>query len=325
MKQIELLKLAENILQKNEIQEANIKAKKLLEFVLNQTRSEFILHELEEVDIKKEQKLMSNIYEILKGRPIQYITQNQEFMGLNFYVDENVLIPQPDTEILVEQVVKVINQKYDDIQNKSSKETKLHNQKDLDKKTIQVLDLCTGSGAIAVSIAKYTKNIAQTKKLNKTNLEGKDGNIKITATDISSKALSVANKNAINNKVEKNIEFLQSDMFSNLTGRKFDIIVSNPPYIETSIIPTLSDEVKHEPVLALDGGEDGLEFYKIILENSYKYLKNDGYILLEIGYDQGKKIHDLFEKLKDRCNIEMVTKKPIKDFGGNDRVMILKK
>ena len=282
MKQSELLKKGKEILGNKNINEPNEKASKLLQYILNQTREQFIINSLEEVSKNYEEDYLKELGKIINGMPLQYITHKQEFMGLDFYVDENVLIPQPDTEVLVEEAIKLIKN------NESAK----------------VLDLCTGSGAIAVSIAKYSKNT------------------KVIASDISKKALEVANKNVINNNVQ-NVELLQSDMFEKLENYKFDLIVSNPPYIESSTIKNLSKEVQNEPEIALDGGKDGLEFYKIILKQAYKYLNKNGYLLLEIGYDQGEKILKLCKEYS--CNLNLITKKPIKDLGGNNRVIILQK
>ena len=222
---------------------------------------------------------MRYIDEIINGKPIQYITNEQEFMKLNFYVDENVLIPQPDTEILVE---KVIN--------------------DFKYKEVKILDLCTGSGVIAISLAKY---------INRS---------KIFATDISNKAIQIAKLNAEKNLVHKKIEFILSDMFKNINEDKYDVIVSNPPYIKTEVIKNLDKQVQNEPILALDGGIDGLNFYKIIAENAYKFLNNRGKIYLEIGYDQKDQVIELLKntfKYKDIICI--------KDLNLNDRVIIVSK
>lgn len=291
MNQIQLLKYGEEILRKNYIDDSDIKSKRLLEFVLQQSRQKFIMNSTLEVTRKKEKEYKEKLEEIIQGKPLQYITNNQPFMGSDFYVDESVLIPQPDTEVLVLETLKLIN-----IQKQN-----------------YILDLCTGSGAIAISIAKCVQ-------------KEKNDNIKMMASDISEKALKVAEQNVKNNLVEDVVELVQSDMFSNI-DEKFDIIVSNPPYIETNVIETLSKEVRQEPVIALDGGKDGLTFYRIILEQAEHYLKENGYLLFEIGYDQGDKIKELYNSLKEenKCNLEIVTKEPIKDLADNDRVMIFKK
>lgn len=294
MNQNQLLKLGKERLKQENIEEAESKAKRLLEFVLHQSREEMIRNSLEEVSTLQEKEFQEKLDAIVQGKPLQYITHSQEFMGIDFYVDENVLIPQPDTEILVEQALEKIQ--------------------NVEKQKIQILDLCTGSGAIAISIAKQLQTIAQIMQVKE---------YQILVTDISDKALEVAKKNVTRNQVE--VQFLQSDMFSNLEDMEFDIIVSNPPYIETNVIETLSKEVKQEPRIALDGGEDGLKFYREILEKSKQYLKKDGYVLVEIGYDQGEKILKLWQKLKEDCQLELMTKEPIKDLGSNDRVMIFQK
>lgn len=287
MNQSQLLKLGKEKLKKEDIEED--KAKRLLEFVLQQSREEMIRNSLEEVPEEKQKEYEEKLQEIIQGKPLQYVTHLQEFMGLDFYVDENVLIPQPDTEILVEQAIEKIQS--------------------IEDAKIQILDLCTGSGAIAVSIAK---KLQEHKK-----------EYQMVATDISEKALEVAQKNATQNQVK--IQFLQSDMFHRLEGMEFNMIVSNPPYIETKVIDTLSKEVKQEPRIALDGGEDGLKFYRKILENSKEYLKKEGYVFLEIGYDQGEKMRMLWQELKENCQLELITKEPIRDLGNNDRVMIFQK
>lgn len=296
MNQSQLLKLGKEKLKKEDIEED--KAKRLLEFVLQQSREEMIRNSLEEVSEEKQKEYEEKLQEIIQGKPLQYMTHLQEFMGLDFYVDENVLIPQPDTEILVEQAIEKIQ---------SIEDTK-----------VQILDLCTGSGAIAVSIAKQLQGIAQSKKR-----QFREKEYQMVAIDISEKALAVAHKNAIQNQVK--VQFLQSDMFHKLEGMEFNMIVSNPPYIATKVIETLSQEVRREPRIALDGGEDGLEFYKEILEHSKEYLKKEGYVLLEIGYDQGEKMRMLWQELKENCQLELITKEPIRDLGNNDRVMIFQK
>ena len=192
--------------------------------------------------------------------PIQYLTNSQEFMGFNFYVDENVLIPQPDTEILVENVISIIK----NLQKSCQKE-------------ITVLDLCTGSGIIGVCLKKYLQNV------------------NVLSSDISSNALEIAKKNA--NLQNVKIDFIKSDLFENI-DEKFDVIVSNPPYIKTDKINELSKEVKNEPRLALDGGQDGLDFYRKIIKESTNFFRKTGYLALEIGYDQKEAVENLFKNFK---------------------------
>ena len=197
-------------------------------------------------------------------------------MKLNFYVDENVLIPQPDTEILVEEVINIANT--------------------LRKEKIKILDMCTGSGCIAISLSKYISNA------------------EVTGVDISYNALEVAKKNAQLNKVN-NITWIKSNLFQEVND-KYDIIVSNPPYIKSSVIETLSEEVKNEPNIALNGGEDGLKFYNEIISLASNYLEEEGYLCFEIGFDQKDDVIKLFEK----NNFKGIYGK--KDFSGNDRIVV---
>ena len=278
---LELRKMGRKELIDNQIDDATIKADILLQFVLNMNKTELIIKQEQEVIEKDKYTYLSHIKEIINGKPVQYITKEQEFMNLKFYVDENVLIPQPDTEILVEEAIKKINE--------------------IKKvKNIKVLDLCTGSGAIAVSIKKYADN---SKK-----------NVEVYASDISENAIKIANKNAKRNNVK--INFILSDMFQKIKEKDFDIILSNPPYIETTTIDTLSKEVQNEPYIALNGGRDGLKFYRIIAKNGYNYLTKNGSILLEIGYNQKEKVIQIFDDTKKYSEI-----KNKKDLSGNDRLI----
>lgn len=251
-------------------------AKLLLKDLLNKDSNYIVIHSNEIINNEIELQFKEKIKLLNKGIPIQYLINKQEFMGLNFYVDKNVLIPQPDTECLVEEILK----NYDN-----------NNQ-------YAILDLCTGSGAIGISLAN---------KLEKSN---------IYFSDISKKALEIAEKNAISNNVSNRCNFILSNMFENVNF-KFDIIVSNPPYIETDVINNLSIEVRNEPIIALDGGSDGLKFYKIIANNAYKYLNKDGMLALEIGYNQKLDVIEILEKTNKYTNIYSV-----KDYGNNDRVII---
>ena len=208
------------------------------------------------------------------GMPLQYITHESDFCGLHLYVDENVLVPRFDTEVLVEKVLS---------ENKDTKAS--------------VLDMCTGSGCIAIALAKL------------------GGYKEVYGSDISRKALEIADSNALANGVS--ITFYESDMFERLDGlRNLDIIVSNPPYIKTSVCEELMTEVRdHEPRIALDGDSDGLRFYRIIAAEAKKHLKADGKLYLEIGYDQAEEVRGLLEKSGYK-EISIV-----KDLSGLDRVV----
>lgn len=243
---------------------------------------ELVLHHDTEVTEQQINEFEIGLDKLKKHVPIQYITNHQEFMKLDFYVDENVLIPQPDTEILVEEVLKHV----DSIASSATSEP------------LRILDLCTGSGAIAISLAKYIDNC------------------EITATDISNKAIQVAKLNAEKNLVHSKINFIESNMFENIPETKFDIIVSNPPYIETHVINTLSKEVQKEPNLALDGGDDGLKFYRLIIKNAKDYLASNGKVFIEIGYDQKEKLFEIINSSEHFSNPNC-----IKDLSGNDRVI----
>lgn len=272
----ELIKYGKDQLKNNKIDDETIKAKALLKYILNVDDSYLIIHNNEIQSTEIEKKYKDLMEELIEGKPLQYIMHTQEFMNLNFYVDENVLIPQPDTETLVLQAIKRIKQ--------------------YENNNIKVLDLCTGSGAIAISLAKAFENQA----------------VQVYASDISDKALEVAKKNSKKNDVH--INFINSNMFENI-DEKFDIIVSNPPYIETETIKKLSKDVQQEPHIALDGGFDGLEFYKIIASEYEKYLNDNGTLLLEIGYNQKQSVTELFINRNVEC---------IKDLAQNDRVIIVK-
>lgn len=282
MKIFELNNIGIKLLEENNIEDSRIKSKLLLEYLLNMSKIDLIVNNDKEVDDLIKEKYMKYINEIINGRPIQYIINNQEFMKLNFYVDENVLIPQPDTEILVQKAIEII---------KNKKDNKL-----------DILDLCTGSGAIGISLKKYIDDIT------------------VYVSDISEKALEIAKKNAIKNEVE--VQYILSDMFSKMDNLKFDLIVSNPPYIKTDVIKLLSKEVQNEPIIALDGGNDGLDYYRIIRNEAYKYLKTNGVILLEIGFDQKNTVSELF-KNNDQYNYKNI--ELFKDLSNIDRVIKIEK
>ena len=277
MKIMEAIKRGMIELKNENIESPKMQSRLLMQFILNKPRQYIIVNDMEELNKADEEKYFNAIKKLRKGIPLEHITHQKEFMKLNFFINENVLIPRQDTEILVEEVIKI------------SKQT---NAK-------KILDLCTGSGAIAVSVAKYLPNC------------------EVTAVDISNDALKVAKRNAINNQVENQITFISSDMFTNLNEEKFDIIVSNPPYIRTKVIETLETKVQNEPYIALDGGEDGLYFYREIVKNAYQYLKFKGYLCMEIGFDQ--KI-DVIELIENEDKFENTYSK--KDLYDNDRIIV---
>lgn len=266
-------------LKTNGIEEPNLKSRLLMQYILNKPRQYLLVHDNETLNLRAEVNYFKGIKKLKEGVPIQHITNMQEFMRMNFFVNEDVLIPRPDTESLVEEVISIAK--------------KINAKK--------ILDLCTGSGAIAISLAKYIENS------------------EITAVDISRKALSVAKKNAKSNEVENQITFIESNLFEKLKKEKYDMIVSNPPYIKRAIIKTLGKEVQREPKIALDGGYDGLDFYRKIIKKSDEYLKFKGYLCLEIGYDQKIDVIELIEN--EEKYVGTYCKK---DLYGNDRVIITK-
>ncbi len=260
------------ILQEANIENATYDARILLEWVLEFSHADFILEANKKVDIKKEEQYIKYIEKRSTHYPLQYIMKQASFMDFELFVEEGVLIPRQDTEILIETIL----------------------EKEIDVSQ-DIVDMCTGSGCIALSLKKY---------LPKSN---------VTAVDISKTALDIAKINK--KRLDVDIMFLESDLFENIEGQ-FDIIVSNPPYIKTKEIETLMDEVKtFEPMIALDGMEDGLFFYHKLLQEGRAYLKKGGRIYFEIGCDQGKEVSLLFFKYGYK-NINIR-----KDLAGLDRVV----
>lgn len=217
------------------------------------------------------------------GEPIQYILGKTEFMGLKFKVNKDVFIPRPDTEVLVETAVKIAQGCR------------------LEARGIGILDLCTGSGCIAVSLAKLLTNV------------------KMAATDISQEAINIARENARFHHVEDRIKFIKSDLFAafSLKPIAFSLIVSNPPYIAAKDIEGLGPEIRHEPVIALDGGEDGLDFYRRLIIEAPDYLKVGGFLIMEIGFGQSSSIQDILNNSKKFEIIEAV-----KDYSDIERVVV---
>ena len=263
-------------LEKARIPEAKLDAWYLLEYETGVSRAMFFTDPDREIEKEQAEHYQKDIETRVGRIPLQHITGEQEFMGLNFKVNEHVLIPRQDTETLVEEALKKI------------------------RPDMQILDMCTGSGCILESILKFA--------------ERKGIHMSGTGCDISKEALKVAKEN--DSRLQTNAMFIQSDLFEHIT-EKFDMIVSNPPYIRTEEISRLEDEVKlHDPWIALDGKEDGLYFYRLIVKESVKHIKKGGYLLFEIGFDQGKDVTGLLE---EQGYEEIQVKK---DLAGLDRVVI---
>lgn len=279
-------------LEEAKVADAKLDARLLLEFVCGTDRNTLFLHP--ELAVTEEQeKSYVNIIKTRSDRiPLQHIVGTQEFMGLEFYVNKDVLIPRQDTEILVEEVMPHVHD------------------------GMRILDLCTGSGCILISLLQYSNHCAG------------------VGTDLSEATLQVAVRNAETilaakgmtvrmgeaSAVNDEAHFVQGDLFGALgppeSNLKFDVIVSNPPYIASDVIPTLEPEVAaHEPIAALDGGEDGLQFYRRIVASAGKYLTRGGMLFFEIGYDQAEAVSGL---MADAGFIDIEIKK---DYGGLDRVV----
>lgn len=241
-------------LESAQVQDADVDARLLLEYVCHTERNDLLVHgdrEVEEISFFCYQKYIEKRSERI---PLQQLLHEQEFMGLSFYVNEHVLIPRQDTEILVEEVLR---EPFDGA---------------------RILDMCTGSGCILLSLLRYS---------NATTGVG---------VDLSPEALAVAGENAERLQMLDRVQWVESDLFANVKG-KYDILVSNPPYIRSNVIPELEPEVRaHEPMLALDGGRDGLDFYKKIIEQAGNYLIPGGRLYFEIGYDQGEAVAQLLKK-----------------------------
>lgn len=259
------------------IEEAALDARLLLEAVCGTDRNDLLVHGEQTVAPEAEEKYLNWIRQRAEHIPLQQLTGEQGFMGLTFNVNEHVLIPRQDTEILVEEVLK-----------------ELHDG-------MRVLDMCTGSGCILLSLLHYSNDC-----------EG-------LGVDLSAEALEVAGRNVLKVLTPEKAEhahFLQSDLFEKVEG-KFEIIVSNPPYIASAEVEKLMPEVRdHEPRMALDGTEDGLHFYRRIIEEAGKHLVSSGMLFFEIGYDQGQAVSELM-RTEGYCDVQVV-----QDYAGLDRVVL---
>lgn len=256
------------------IDEAELDARYILEYITGLNSAQYFIHSEDIIEKDKAEEFFRLIERRSKRIPLSYVIGTRDFFGLTFKVDENVLIPEQETELLVEEVIKHSEGK-------------------------SVLDMCTGSGCIAISIALFGKPS------------------KVAASDISEKALEVARENAKSLKAGE-ISFIQGDMFENVTD-KFDIIVSNPPYIETREIDELMPEVRdYIPRLALDGDIDGLKFYRIISKEAVKKLNKNGRIFYEIGYNQSRAVASIL------LENGFTDVKIMKDYSGLDRIVMAK-
>ncbi len=258
-------------LKEAEIGEAQLDARLLLEEICGTDHNTLLCHGDREVSEEEEEQYRRALEQRAVHVPLQHLLGYQDFMGLRFQVNEHVLVPRQDTEILVEEAMRYLHD------------------------GMRILDLCTGSGCILLSLLHYSNDC-----------EG-------TGVDISKEALQVAAKNAESLGIRA--DFLESNLYEKVTG-KFDLLVSNPPYIERAVIPTLMEEVReYDPYIALDGGEDGLDFYRRIIGGAQDYLNRGGQIFLEIGSEQAQTVSELLReagfKEIDVC----------KDFAGLDRVV----
>ena len=258
-------------LKEAQIGEAQLDARLLLEEVCGTDHNTLLCHGDREVSEAEEEKYRRALEQRAVHVPLQHLLGYQDFMGLRFQVNEYVLIPRQDTEILVEEAMRYLHD------------------------GMRILDLCTGSGCILLSLLHYSNDC-----------EG-------VGVDISQEALQVAVQNA--ELLGIKADFLKSDLYEKVTG-KFDLLVSNPPYIERAVIPTLMEEVReYDPYIALDGGEDGLDFYRRIIGGAQDYLKRGGQILMEIGSGQAKAVSELF------CEAGFKEIDVCRDFAGLDRVV----
>ncbi|NJD01789.1 MAG: peptide chain release factor N(5)-glutamine methyltransferase [Ruminiclostridium sp.] len=265
------------ILNNEKIEAPAVDAGVILCHVLECDRSWLYAHGAENLDTGASEKYSLLLFKRCSGMPVQYITGKQEFMGLDFHVNRNVLIPRPETEILAETVIEL-----------GKKSTR----------TLKVLEIGTGSGCIAVSIAYYLRNSF------------------IMAADISEKALEIARMNTLKHGVSGRIEYIRSNIFDKIVMSGFDIIVSNPPYAKHMEIPGLQREVRDfEPELALDGGEDGLGFYRPIIGKAPEFLKENGNLAFEVGIHQAKEVVRLMKSSFSAINIK-------KDLAGIERVVL---
>ena len=274
--------------------DAKVDAEELYCFLMSTDRVGLFLRAEEEVDKETEDKYKELIARRASRVPLQHITGRQAFMGYEFKVTPDVLVPRQDTETLVTEAARLIHQ--------MPRKRQTFMNRLLGAEEVTVLDLCCGSGVIGISLAKICSDI------------------RVVGTDISDKAIALADENA--KALRAKVEFARGDLFGALTEKqyqdiKYNMIVSNPPYIRTNMIGILQDEVKkYEPMAALDGGKDGLDYYRRIVEEAADWLKPNGWLLFEIGHDQGEDLRKLLRDAGKYTPAEV-----IKDLPGRDRVV----
>lgn len=272
-------------LKESSIDTPRLDAEVILSYQLGWQRIDLIMKSDDRIDEKQQKIYYDKIEKRIQGKPVQYITGQQEFMGLTFRVTPDVLIPRPDTEILVEAAIEESN---------------------FMKKPLNILEIGTGSGAIALSLAYYIMESL------------------VHTVDISADAIKIAKENARNLSLTKRIHFYLGDLFDPLGEKlygKVDLLVSNPPYIPHNEIACLQKEVRnYEPILALDGGKDGLDFYRRLIQEGQRFLSPQGRMIFEVGYNQAQEVCRMLEEKGIFGEIVMK-----KDLAGIDRTIIARK
>ncbi len=290
----------------------SLDARILIQEVLNFDSSSFILKSRENIEAQEESTILKMAQKRANGRPVAYIIGHRGFFEDDFLVNQDTLIPRADTEILVEKALDIIKElkiaNTPAMENKNianCEEKKLETQTSQKPQKLKILDLCCGTGCIGISVAKTAKR------------NNPSFDIELTLADISNGALQVCKKNALKILSGTKISWqtIHTDLFDNLKGMKFDLILSNPPYIKSSIIPTLEAQVRQEPLLALDGGQDGLDIIRKLIAEAPLFMENNGHLLMEIGFDEKDVVKELFSTAGFVC----VNAK--KDLGDQDRIV----
>jgi len=279
MKIGELLNIGTKILLEAGIDTARLDSQLLLGKVIKKDKLYLMINNTEDVNNKDEEEFFNLIDKRKEKMPVKYILGECDFMGLDFFVEKGILIPRSDTEVLVEKILSMIDE----------------------NEELKVCDLCSGSGAIGIALAYYRKNI------------------KVDSIDYYDIPEKITRKNIARHKLQDRVNFIKSDLLNEVidTGIKYDVLVSNPPYIKTEEIETLMSDVKnYEPHTALDGGDDGLIFYRKIVKQSSMVLRKNSILAFEIGFDQGQSVKKLMED-NGYTKVEV-----IKDLAGLDRVVI---